>query len=106
MANSRAFGHADFLSFLNAKSTNPRSAPRFAFRFLENPRDARQTEMDPTQRQPDAKSLNCGLGSRSKSFAFVHDLKARTRTLLDSMHRKVDAKPNSFRSRFGSFAFL
>ena len=33
-----------------------------------------QIEKDPTQRQLDAKPLDYGLGSRSGSFAFVHDL--------------------------------
>ena len=66
----------------------------------------RQTEMDPTQRQLDAKSLDWDLESRFGSFAFVHDLKAGTKILLDFMHRKVNAKPGNLRFRFGSFAFL
>ena len=59
------------------------------------PRDIRQREMDPTQRQLDAKPLDCGLGSRCGSFTFVHDLEASTKTLLDPIHREVDAKPNN-----------
>ena len=62
--------------------------------------------MNPIQRQLDAKSPDCNLEFRSRSFVFVHDLEIGSRTLLDSMHREVDAKSSNLRSRFGSFAFL
>ena len=39
--------------------------------------------MDPIQRHFDAKLLDCNLGSGPGSFAFVHELKASTRALLN-----------------------
>ena len=83
-----------------------RSTLESTFCFLYDPTDAWQAETDPVQRQFNAKPLDCGLASRSKSFAFVHDLEAGTRSLLGSMHREVDAKSNNLGSGFGSFAFL
>ena len=62
--------------------------------------------MDLIQRQFVVKPLDCGFGSKSRSFTFVHDLKADTRTLLDPMHREMDAKPNNLGFGFGRFAFL
>ena len=106
MANSRAFGHANFLSFFIAKPTNLGSTVGYAFCFFQNQGDAWQIEMDPIQRQLNAKPLDCGLGSIFRSFAIVQDLDVDTTTLLDSMHKEVDAKSNNLGFGFGSFSIL
>ena len=62
--------------------------------------------MNPIQKQLDAKPLDWGLGLGFGSFTFVHGLEANTRTVVDPMHREVNAKFNNLEFGFGSFAFL
>ena len=62
--------------------------------------------MDPIKRQMDAKPVDYGLECRSRSFAFVHYLETRSKSLLDSIHREVDTESNTLRSGCTSFAFL